>query len=196
MEIETGKDLVTIINGGRRPAFTEFYTQTFQRLLLASDKYVKDVCVAEEIVQNVFLKVWENPESLAEVNSIRSYLYKSVINASINHINREKNIAEHHHKIAANFTEEYLIDLDEENELVVLLHQEINKLPPQCRKIFKLNRFEGLKYKEIAVMLDISEKTVENHIGTALKVLRKSLLDKKTIYRSSKSDLIMRLLLY
>lgn len=196
MEIETGKDLITIINEGRKPAFTKFYTLFFQRLLLASDKYVKDAFVAEEIVQNVFLKVWEDPESLGEVKSIRSYLYKSVINASINYINRQKNIAQHHQKIAADFTEEYLIDLDEENELIVLLHQEINKLPPQCQKIFKLSRFECLKYKEIALMLDISEKTVENHIGTALKVLRKALLDKKTIHKSPKTDFIIRLFLY
>lgn len=196
MDIETGKDLVTIINEGRKPAFTKFYTLFFQRLLLASDKYVKDAFIAEEVVQNVFLKIWENPENLEEVKSIGSYLYKSVINASINHVNRQKNIAQHHQKIAADFTEEYLIDLDEENELIVLLHQEINKLPPQCQKIFKLNRFERLKYKEIALMLDISERTVENHIGTALKTLRKSLLDKKSNYRPTKLNLIISLYLF
>ncbi len=195
MEIETGKDLVTIIHEGKIATFTKFYTQFFQQLLLASDKYIKDVPVAEEIVQNVFLKIWENPENLDEVKSIRSYLYKSVINASINHVNREKNIAQHHQKIAADFTEEYLIDLEEENELIVLLYAEIDKLPPQCQKIFKLNRFERLKYKEIASMLEISERTVENHIATALKVLRKSLLEKKPSYSLPKSKLIINIFL-
>ncbi|RYG11366.1 MAG: RNA polymerase sigma-70 factor [Chitinophagaceae bacterium] len=196
MEIETGKDLVIIIREGKIPAFTKFYTLFFQRLLLASAKYVDDISVSEEIVQNVFLKIWENPEDLAQINSLPSYLYRSVINASINYVNRQKNIAQHHQKIAADFTEEYLIDLDEENELIVLLHAEIDKLPPQCKKVFKLNRFERLKYKEIALMLDISERTVENHIATALKTLRKSLLEKKPEYKSAKNKLVLNLFLF
>ena len=84
-----------------------------------------------------------------------------------------------------------MIELDEENELVILLHQEIEKLPTQCKKIFKLNRFEHLKYKEIAVLLRLSERTVENHIANALRVLRKALLDNKTIKKSSKGYNLM-----
>jgi len=194
--ITTGKDLYAIINGSQIQAFTKFYSFFFQKLLLTSDKYVKDIFVAEEIVQNVFLKIWEAPENLEEIRSIKSYLYKSVINASINHISRQKNIEQHHQKIAADFKEEYVLELDEENELIILLHHEIDKLPPQCQKIFKLNRFEHLKYKEIAVLLNISEKTVENHIGTALKTLRKSLLAKKPAYSSASSKLIIKLFLY
>ena len=196
VEIETGKDLVAIIREGKIPAFTKFYTLFFPRLLLVSDKYIKDAFVAEEIVQNVFLKIWENPENLEEVKSIPSYLYKSVVNASINHVNRQKNIAQHHQKIASDFTEEYVVDLEEENELIVLLHTEIDKLPPQCKKIFKLSRFDHLKYKEIAMLLDISERTVENHISTALKALRKSLLEKKTSYKSEKSRLVLNFFLF
>lgn len=186
VNIITGQDLFNIIEEGQVQAFTRFYTLFFQKLLLESDKYVKDISVAEELVQDVFLKVWENPESLEEIKSVKSYLYKSVINSSINYVNRQRNIEQHHQKIAANFTEEYLMELDEENELVVLLRIEIEKLPPQCKKVFKLNRFERLKYKEIADLLDISERTVENHICNALKVLREAFSNKKNIDRSSK----------
>lgn len=196
MQIETGKDLVSIIHEGKIPTFTKFYTLFFQRLMLASDKYVKDISIAEEIVQNVFLKIWENPESLEDVKSVRSYLYRAVINASINHVNRQKSIAQHHEKIAANLTEQYLMDLEEENELIVLLYAEIDKLPPQCQKVFKLNRFEHLKYKEIAELLNISERTVENHIALALKTLRSALLDKKPLNRSVKNKLILSIFLY
>lgn len=185
-EIITGKDLFIIINESRMSAFTEFYTLFFQKLLLTSDKYVKDIFVAEEIVQNVFLKIWESPEDLENIKSVKSYLYKSVINASITYLNRQKNIEQHHLKIAADLTEEYLIDLDEENELIVLLHIEIDKLPPQCQKIFKLNRFERLKYKEIAEQLDISERTVENHIANALKILRAAMLSNKHVVKNAK----------
>ncbi len=180
VEIKTGKDLFTLITERQTQAFTEFYTQIFQNLLIASDKHVKDIFVAEEIVQDVFLKIWESPESLELVKDIRPYLHRSVINASINYINRQRNIEQHHQKIAAEYSDEYLIELDEENELVILLHKEIEKLPAQCKKIFKLNRFEHLKYKEIALKLDLSERTVENHIANALKLLRKALLDSKS----------------
>ena len=192
----TGKNLHTIISEGQIQEFTKFYSFFFQKLLLTSDKYVKDLFTGEEIVQNVFLKIWEAPENLEEIKSIKSYLYKSVINASINHVNRQKNIEQHHQKIAADFSEEHLMELDEENELIILLHREIDKLPPQCRKVFKLNRFEHLKYREIAILLDISEKTVENHIGTALKTLRKAMLAKETIYNSASSKLIFSMFLY
>jgi len=197
MDIKTGKDLFILIKESQVSAFTQFYTQFFQKLLLTGDKYVKDIFVAEEIVQDVFLKIWENPEDLEEIKSVKSYLYRSVINAAINYVNRQKNIEQHHLKIAAESSDDDLNDLDEENELIVLLHREINKLPPQCQKIFKLNRFERLKYKEIALMLGVSEKTVENHIGTALRMLRKALLDKNPTARTSKKyDLLVSLYLF
>ncbi|MES2651717.1 MAG: RNA polymerase sigma-70 factor [Bacteroidota bacterium] len=176
-----------IIHKSRKSAFTEFYTVFFQKLLLTSDKYVKDIFVAEEIVQNVFLKIWESPESLEDIKSIKPYLYTAVINASISYINRQKNIEQHHLKIAANLTEEYFLDLDEENDLIVLLYSEIEKLPPQCKKIFKLNRFDRLKYKEIADQLNLSERTVENHISHALKVLRAAMLCNPNVIKKDKN---------
>jgi RNA polymerase sigma-70 factor (family 1) len=179
INVKTGQDLYQMISRSEISAFTKFYTQFFQKLLLSSYKYVKDVFIAEEIVQDIFLKLWENPDNLLEIKSIQSYLYRAVINASINHTNRQKNIELHHLKIAAQYNEEHLIGMDEENEWVILLHQEIEKLPAQCKKIFKLNRFEHLKYKEIAAMLGLSERTVENHISTALKLLRKAMLTQK-----------------
>ena len=197
MDIKTGKDLFELINKGHVQAFTNFYNQFFKKLLLAADQYVKDMHVAEEIVQDVFLKIWEVPENLEKIVSLKSYLYRSVINAGINYVNRQKNIDEHHKKLALNFTDEYLIELDEENELVVLLHHEIEKLPLQCKKVFKLNRFEHLKYKEIAALLLISERTVENHIANALKTLKKALLDQKGGNKSSSGfNLLLSLYLF
>lgn len=197
MDIITGKDLLELIANSHIKAFTNFYNQFFKKLLLIADKYVKETPIAEEIVQDVFLKIWENPENLEKITSIKSYLYRCVINASINYVNRQKNIDEHHKKLSSSITEEHLIELDEENELIILLHQEIDKLPAQCKKIFKLNRFEHLKYKEIAILLQLSERTVENHIANALKILRKSLLEHKKVKKSSRGyNLMLVLYLY
>ena len=196
IEIKTGKDLFVLVNESQTQAFTVFYTQFYHKLLLASDKHVKDIFIAEETVQDVFLKIWENPESLHEVKAIKPYLYRSVINASINYLIRQKNIERHHLKIAAEHADDDLSQLDEENELIILLHHEIAKLPPQCQKVFKMSRFEHLKYKEIAMMLEISEKTVENHIATALKILRKSLSEEKLVNKGIKNrDLLMSIFL-
>ncbi len=175
----TVESLQLMLDKGNKRAFTDFYSQYFKRLLIESDKYVKDIYVAEEVVQDVFLKIWERSDDLTQIQSIKSYLYRSVINASINYVNRQKNLELHHQKIVDEFTEDQADQLDEENELIVLLYDEIEKLPPKCKEIFKMNRFERLKYREIALKLDLSEKTVENHIGNALKLLREAMLKKR-----------------
>ena len=190
-KIETGRDLISLIERGQSATFTRFYTSYFQKLILASDKYISDIHTAEEIVQDIFLKIWEFPESLTEVKSVKSYLYRSVINASINFANRQKSLEQHHLKLAAEFSDDYLTDLDDENEMIVILRDEIEKLPAQCKKIFKMSRFDNFKYREIALTLNISEKTVENHIGNALKVLRGRFMDDQTLNKKGKSYLTM-----
>lgn len=179
------------LNISDKAAFTNFYTLFFKKLLVESNKYVKDIQVAEEIVQDVFVKIWERSVDLNHVQSFKSYLYRSVINQSINYINRQKSLAYHHEKIVKELTEIEAEELDEENELIVAIFNEIEKLPPKCREIFKLNRFEKMKYKEIAVKLDISERTVENHIANALKILREVMLsDKKSNLKSYRLNIL------
>ncbi|MNY29502.1 RNA polymerase sigma factor [compost metagenome] len=95
-----------------------------------------------------------------------------MVNSSINFVNRQKNIEKHHLKIADHVVSDDAERHDEENELIVLLYHEIELLPEKCQQVFKLSRLEGLKYRDIALQLNISEKTVENHMGNALKILR------------------------
>ena len=176
--IDTGQDLLSLIENGSSDAFTEFYSDSFKKLILVSQKYVNDVYVAEEIVQNIFLKIWEDRSVLVNIKSIRSYLYRSVANASINHLNKARNIEKHHAKIAEHLTEEDIELLDEQNQLIALLYEEIELLPEKCRQVFKMSRLDGLKYRDIASKLGISEKTVENHMGNALKILRARVIPK------------------
>lgn len=170
--IVTGEDLLNLIEDDDKGAFTVFYSNNFQKLILVSDRYVKNMHVAEEIVQDMFLKIWEDKRMLLYVNSVKAYLYRSVVNASLNYINRQKNIEKHHLKIAEHLTDDDIEIINEQNELIVLLYNEIEQLPEKCQKVFKLSRLEGLKYKDIAAELSISEKTVENHMSNALRLLR------------------------
>ena len=110
--------------------------------------------------------------------SVKSYLYRAVRNASLNSIR--------HHKVRQLYTteQEFLSQSSEpasqlsyENELKTEIQKAIDGLPEQCRLIFKLSRFEEMKYKEIAEQLGISVKTVENQMGKALRVLREKLKD-------------------
>jgi len=178
--IDTGQDLLSLIENGSSDAFTEFYSDSFKKLILVSQKYVNDVYVAEEIVQNIFLKIWEDKSVLVNIKSVRSYLYRSVANASINHLNKARNIEKHHAKIAEHLTEEDIELLDEQNQLIALLYEEIELLPEKCRQVFKMSRLDGLKYRDIASQLSISDKTVENHMGNALKILRQRVISKVT----------------
>lgn len=187
--IVTGTDLLILMEQGDKDIFTDFYSYNFRKLILVSDRYVKDVAAAEEIVQDIFLKIWEDKAALESVKSIKAYLYRSVVNASINYVNRQRNLERHHLQIAEQLSDEQVETDDEKNELIVLLYQEIEFLPDKCQLVFKLSRIEGMKYRDIAAQLGISEKTVENHMGNALKILRARVLkraeDRSSIHRST-----------
>lgn len=174
--IITGQDLLLLIEQEDKSVFTEFYSYNFRKLILVSDRYVKDVAAAEEIVQDIFLKIWEDKAVLKTIKSVKAYLYRSVVNSSINYVNRQKNLERHHLQIAEQLSEEMIDADDERNELIVLLYQEIEFLPDKCQLVFKLSRLEGLKYRDIATQLNLSEKTVENHMSNALKILRSRVL--------------------
>jgi len=192
--IVSGKDLLRLIDNNDKEEFTAFYSENFQKLILVSDKYVKDIFVAEEIVQDIFLKIWEDKDLLSTVNAIKSYLHRSVVNTSINYINRQKNIEQHHLKIAAHLTDDDIDLIDEQNELIALLYNEIDLLPEKCQKVFKMSRLEGLKYRDIALELSISEKTVENHMGNALRILRLRVLKNIEMGNGSNSSKYISLL--
>ena len=135
-----------------------------------------DTAVAEDIVQEVFIKLWENRHQLKEELSLKSYLFTIANNLALNHIR--------HNKIVLKFQQEQKIELQvgdsvhneiAKNELYESLLKAVAELPEKSRVVFMLSRFDDLSYKEIAGNLDISIKTVESHMGKALKLLRKSL---------------------
>jgi RNA polymerase sigma-70 factor (ECF subfamily) len=133
--------------------------------------------VAEEVVQDVFYNIWKNRESIRIRYSVQSYLYRSAYNHSMMHLRKMRR--EHFMEDLTSLEPELnapdpaqVIQLDEVAELI---SRTLEKLPERTRQIFRMNRQEGLKYREIAEKLSISEKTVEANMGKALKALRNSM---------------------
>jgi RNA polymerase sigma-70 factor (ECF subfamily) len=155
--------------------FERYYKEHYKSFFLMSCKYLKDPAQAEEIVNDVFLKIWEDGDKIKIESSLKSYLYKAVINRSINVLNKNKRNL-NHADINAIPEEGYELRQMEENELMVKIYDAIEQLPDQCRRVFEMSRFEELKQQEIADKLGISIKTVKNHITIALKQLGIALL--------------------
>jgi RNA polymerase sigma-70 factor (family 1) len=154
--------------------FESYYKEHFKHFFLMARKYVKDSSQAEEIINDVFLKLWEDGEAITIESSLKSYIYKSVINRSLNFINKNKKEVLHHADLTVFPDQGYELRQIEENELKVRLFAAIDQLPDQCRKVFEMSRFEELKQQEIADKLGISIKTVKNHITIALKQIHTS----------------------
>ena len=160
-------------------AFERVFKLHFKSLHAYACTMIKDEMVSEELVQNIFFKLWERPEKLNISGSIAAYLYRAVYNESLNHLK--------HMKVRSKYESHALHEMKNETdsaskkimlkELETKLHHALQELPEQCRTIFQLSRFEALKYREIADRLDISPKTVENQMGKALKLLRIKLID-------------------
>ena len=157
-------------------AFESLFKKYCQPLINFSRRIVNETETAENIVQDVFLKVWENRKSLKSGTSIKSYLFTIARNESLKY---------QRHQTVVRESEEAVRDLhssaetpDEqfsESEIEFQIQRAIDLLPEKCREIFMMNRFDGLTYKEIAEVLYISIKTVETQMGRALKRLRENL---------------------
>ena len=156
--------------------FTQLYRHYFKSLFMTALKIVRDDYLAEEVIQDVFLRLWENEDRFHQITEFERYLYRSVGNESLNKLRNQKTQSKHYDQLSKAVSPEFVNTLLEEEELKRKIARAIENLPPQCKTVFKMNRFEGLKYRQIAEELQISEKTVEGHIAKALKILRANLL--------------------
>jgi RNA polymerase sigma-70 factor (ECF subfamily) len=170
-------ELSAKIRNGDRGAFELLFQAMYGQLCAYAERFVGDADNAEEIVQDIFVRVWQKREQIDITYSIKSYLYQSVRNASLNQIKHENIVREHqqYEKAVGSVTDES--DTMVTMELEERIRAAVESLPDERRRIFRMSRDEGLKYKEIAEQLNISVKTVENQIGRALKSLRTDLAD-------------------
>ncbi len=169
--------LVRQLREGKESAYEVLFKEYYVRLTIHANKYVKDLEVAKEIVQDLFVNIYEKREALNINTSLGSYLYRAVRNRSINFINAQKHKEKYsrHIMYTSNNSENTVESMLDKIELETALYSAISELPPKCRMIFKLNRFEGLSNGDIAEQLELSKRTVETQISKALKILRSKL---------------------
>lgn len=156
-----------------------YFKSYYQSLCSYAWSYLKDTEEAEEVVQNTFVSIWEKRDSLNIQTSAKSYLYAMVRNACLNLIKHQKIKQKYAGEAMALANDGYEAVTHEvsSRELETRINVALETLPEQCRLVFKLSRFEDLKYAEIAEHLNISVKTVENHMGKALRLMREQLRD-------------------
>lgn len=172
--------LVEEIVSGSKPAFDKLFLSYYSRLCAFAATIVKRDELAEEAVSEVFFNIWKSRETLEIHTSVKAYLFTSVRNQALAVMKREANDVIYSEQDDMRIDDEDPQLLVEFNELTASVDQAITTLPPKCKQIFILSRFEGLKYKQIAELLNVSEKTVENQLVKALVVLRNKLLSKTT----------------
>lgn len=180
----TDSILVKFLKEGNQEVFQSIYEKFFGPLFVFAKEYVIDPDVAHEMVQDTFMILWEKRQTLNDETYLQSYLYKITRNNCLNYLKHLK-VQEKYRQ----FTKSRKIELELNSaalqnssaekilseELEEKINEAIDSLPPKCKQIFKLSRFEEKKYREIAEELNLSVKTVENQILKALKVLRKHL---------------------
>lgn len=159
-------------------AFEEMFRGYHQQLCRYAFTIVKDADQAQEMVQDVFLRIWERRGTIEITTSVKAYLYRSVHNACLN-LNQQKKKEVRMDEVSlkvihpsANAEERV-----QDGELNRAIASGLDKLPAECRKVFEMSRFGEMKYREIADALGISVKTVENQMGKALRIMREQLSD-------------------
>jgi RNA polymerase sigma-70 factor (ECF subfamily) len=156
---------------GNEKAFEEIFKNYYPHMVLFAMRFLHDKDLSESIVQEVFVRLWEKRKN-GDIQSLKNYLVVSVRNRCHNELKRQGVVRDYEKK---SVQEVASWPVFKDKEYLERINQTIDSLPVQRKKIFKMSRLEGLKYKEIANQLGISPKTVEAQMGKALKYLREQL---------------------
>lgn len=187
----TEKQIVDSINRGELEAFHYLYNEYYSSLCVYAKGFTRSKEFAEDIVQDVFIKLWEQQGNLNIKSSIRSYLFISVRNNSLNHLKHLQvlnKFNEYYTQLLRDAQELYNISRETGDSLLIAkeleekILKEIELLPEQCRKIFLMSRFDNLKHQEIADKLGVTVNTVHRQTSIALEKLRQTLKNYLTIF--------------
>ena len=159
--------------------FERIFKNYYESLCNYANSFTSDMDEAEEVVQTTFITLWEKRNHIDIHTSVKSYLYQAVRNQCLNKIKHDQVKQTHFEYIT------YQNNIESPDgyqnmigkELNEMINVSINSLPPQCRTVFMLSRFENYSYAEIAKELNLSVKTIENHMGKALRIMRTQLID-------------------
>lgn len=160
---------------GDENAFKYFFDTYYDDLCNFVNGYLRDETLSEDVVQSIFIYLWENRGSIPLNSSIKSYLYTASKNKSLNHLRNEKNKHRIEGELFAQtvlFSDEMADKYLEFEELKTILSSAIEVLPQQCKTIYQLSRDEGLSHKEISERLGLTVKTVENQITIAIRKIK------------------------
>ena len=178
MDLTEDNELFLQLHAGNERAFQTLFRKYYPAMCSFAWQFLNDRELAEEVVQDLFVRIWEKRENLNIQTSVRHYFFKSVRNHCLNQLQHEKIKKKYSDRILESShqdinPDQFYIEVD----LVQRIERSIDSLPPKRQEIFRLSREQGLKYKEIAETLNISVKTVEAQMGLALKHLREELKD-------------------
>ena len=168
------QELCDLLKEGNEKAFAEIFRRYQVPLFDFAYKRIRDKDEAKDIVQEIFVKLWNNRTEIQIKTSLRSYLYRCVLNGVLNVLSRQVIREEHVHSLQQ-LIEEHTQEADyhiREADMERLINAEIAALPSKMREVFELRKKEYLSNREIAGKLGISEQTVETHMKRALRVLR------------------------
>lgn len=178
--------LIIRLKKGEENAYVDLIETYNHRLCLYANSLVNDISISEDIVQNVFVSVWEKRSNLRPELSLKSYLYKSVYNSCINEYKKNQFVTSLENKFIEELDQIVEQDNDTIEKLIILVKEAIQELPPKCKEIFLLSKKEGLTNIEISEYLNISKNTIERQINIAFKKIRKNV--------GSKTDVILFLI--
>lgn len=162
---------------GNREPIKYFFEAYYADLCNFVNQFIRNETQSEEIVQDIFVYLWDNRQRISITTSVRSYLYAAARNKVLNHIRSEKNRAKLLDQLAKRdvYPSAQPDQITYENQLNEVVEKAVDDLPTQCRKVYTLSRERGYSNKEISKEMNISVKTVENQITIALRKLRESI---------------------
>jgi len=176
-------EFIEKLRAGDMAIYERVFDIYYKDLLKYANRFINDVEISRDLVQEVYCYIWEKRRSLTIETSLDAYLFRAVRNACINQIKRNK--------LKLNYIQDFLLRVNSEESLYIekatgydhLIEQDLSEeiesilasLPTQCGNIFRLSRYKGLKNQEIAQLYDISVRTVETQLFKALKIFREKL---------------------
>lgn len=175
MDPQKNQYLTERLISGDCKAYDLLMNSYYQLLCVYAQSLCHDHAMAEDIVQNVFVKIWVKRKKINPDLSIKSFLYKSVYNEFIDQYRKNKPVLYLEKKYFEAIDVVVEMETEELDALIKLMNAEIDNLPSKCKEIFLLNKKEGLTHTEISEYLHISIKTVEGHITRAFKILTEKL---------------------